>query len=124
MPRIKKKPEDRGGHASSFDTKVVVLKKTQPTIPKPKNIPGVSSSVMYNEATDTLVVKKFPRGFGKAVRMAREKLSLNQKQLAAKISKPLPVVFDIEKEDAIYDKDVLVRLEKALQTKFDPKFTL
>lgn len=124
MPRQKQKKDVRISPGVVFDTKVVVLKKTPPPQAKPQTVPGVSSSVKYNRDTDTLIVTRFPVGFGKRVRAAREALSMNQKQLAAKISKPATVIADIEKEGAIYDKDLVLRIEKACNIKFDPKYHL
>ncbi|KAI5172029.1 putative transcription factor [Nematocida sp. LUAm3] len=121
MPR---KKQEREIHVSNFDTKVITIRKTMPSAPKPKVIPGVSSSVKYDESTDTLTVLRFPKGFGKELRVAREKASLTQKQLAAKISRPAPLLLEIEKEGAIYDKDLITRLEKALQITFDKKYKL
>ncbi|OAG29721.1 putative transcription factor [Nematocida displodere] len=121
QPTEKKSTKTKQSVGVVFDTKVVTLTKTAPYVPKAQTIPGVSSSVHYNPETDTVSVTKFPRGFGKAVRAAREKLSLTQKQLATKVSKPLPTIFAIEKEDAMFDKDLIAKLEKVLQIVFDPK---
>ena len=99
-----------------FDTKVAVLRKNTPAPPKPKPMTGMPSSVIYNEAEDTVTVIKFAKGFGKAVKVAREKKGLNQKQLAAQVQKPLSLILSIEKEDALYDESLLLRLEKELAT--------
>lgn len=120
MPRPTQKVEK---NASFFDDKVVKLTKTVHTPAKPRPVPGGSSSVLYNEETGDLKVLKFAKGFGKAVKTAREKLSLSQKDLAAKISKPAHLILSIEKEEGVFDKALLQRLEKVLQTQFDPSFS-
>ncbi|KAI5192329.1 hypothetical protein NECID01_1895 [Nematocida sp. AWRm77] len=119
MPRPHQKKEVTI-NTSTFDTKVAVLKKnTAAPVSVRKPIPGVSSSVIYNEADDTVTVIKFAKGFGKAVKVARERSGLNQKQLASNIQKPFPLILSIEKEDAVYDKDLILRLEKALNVSLE-----
>lgn len=101
-----------------FDAATVTLKKTPAAAPpKPKTIPGVSSSVVFDEATDTLTVKKFPPEAAKAIRQAREKLQMTQKDLARKINKPATLIVDIEKGAAIYDADAHAKIQKVLGLK-------
>lgn len=123
MPKPKKEKEAET-YSQHYDPKVVTLRKKTVQVQKPKSIPGVSSSVRYDEGTDTITVTKFPKGFGKAVRVAREKQSMTQKQLAMKVNKQVQTILAIEKEDAVYDGDLLLRLEAALQVKFDAKYKL
>jgi len=122
MPRGEEKKSAR--MPTNMDTKVLVLKKKVPYVEKPKTVPGVHSSVTYNEETGDVSVLRFPKGFGKAVRVARENASLTQKDLATKISKPITTLADIEKENAMYDVKIVEKIEKALGVTFDPKFKI
>lgn len=121
MPRPTQKAAVK--QTSSFDDKVVKLTKTVNTPAKPRPVAGVSSSVLYNEETGDLKVLKFAKGFGKAVKIAREKLSMSQKDLATKISKPAHLILAVEKDEGVFDKVLLQRLEKVLQVQFDPTFS-
>ncbi|KAI5160354.1 hypothetical protein NEAUS03_1108 [Nematocida ausubeli] len=121
MPRPE--PKSTAKPANMFDDRVVRLTKTVKPQSVARPIPGVSSSVLYNEETGVLKVIKFQSGFGKAVRSAREKMKLSQKDLASKISKPVHAITDIEKDDAVFDKLLLQRLEKVLETKFEARFS-
>ncbi|EIJ89280.1 hypothetical protein NEPAR06_0778 [Nematocida parisii] len=122
MPR--QAPKANIKPANMFDDRVVRLTKTVKPQSMPKPVSGVSSSILYNEDTGVLKVLKFQKGFGKAVRMAREGKKLSQKDLATKISKPVQTIAAIEKDDAIFDKLIFQRLEKALETKFDAMFSV
>ncbi|KAI5189651.1 putative transcription factor [Nematocida minor] len=121
MPRPTQKTTSKTAHM--FDDRVVRLTKTVSKPPQPRPMSGVSSSVLYDEESGVLKVLKFPKGFGKAVKTAREKMGMSQKDLATKLSKPSHVVLSIEKDEGVFDKLLFQRLEKTLQTQFDPLFS-
>ncbi|KAH9386462.1 uncharacterized protein NEMAJ01_1358 [Nematocida major] len=116
------KSESESMFANNFNDKVSFLKKT---IHKPASVARPVSgdpSVLYNEETGALKVFKFPQGFGKAVKVARERRGLSQKELATKLSKPASTVSDLEKDMCKYDKNLFQKLEAVLEVKFPSSF--
>jgi ribosome-binding protein aMBF1 (putative translation factor) len=65
-----------------------------------------------------LEIKEVPKEIATQVAKARAKHNLTQEQLAKKISEKTSLVVELEKGDGVYDPEIVVKIEKALNEKF------
>ncbi|KAI5181484.1 hypothetical protein NEOKW01_1665 [Nematocida sp. AWRm80] len=121
MTRPGSKKETKG-IVNTMDRRVVILSKPKAPAKTYRTIPGVSQSITTNEQDGSIKILRFPKGFGKALKLEREKIKVSSKDLAMKINKKQHVISDLEKEDAMFDLTLLKKLEQALGISFDDKY--
>lgn len=91
-----------------YDDKPIIIRKTKKET-GPKNIVSL----------DDKELKLVPRSISEKIKKGREKMMMNQKELAMKMAKKVAVISEWETGKAQYDEKMAKKFEEILKIKFE-----